>query len=174
MEASLPWIFWAFPVVFTIHNIEEALWLPEFSKKAGKYHKPVDTFEFVFALVVITLMAIIITAWFYAAGKQSLASYLFFAFNFGMFVNVFLPHLVATIALRKYCPGLLTGLLLLAPTTSYLFWYGYENQYINFPTFWLITIPFAALVVGSIPILFRMGKRLEKVVGIKRSRTAAP
>lgn len=174
MAASLPWIFLAFPIVFTIHNIEEALWLPEFSKKAGKYYKPVDTFEFVFALVVITLTAIIITAWFYRTGKESIACYLFFAFNFGMFINVFFPHLVATIALRKYCPGLLTGLLLLVPTTAYLLWYGYENQYFTFPKFWLITIPFAGLVVGSIPVWFRVGKQLEKALDMKRSKTAAP
>lgn len=174
MDASLPWIFWLFPIVFTIHNIEEALWLPDFSKKAGKYHKPVDTFEFVFAVVVLTLIALIITVSFYAAGKQSISSYLFFAFNFGMFINVFFPHLVATIALKKYCPGLLTGLLLLAPTTAYLLWYGYQNRYFEFPTFWLITIPFAGLVVGSIPIWFRVGRQLEKVLGVKRSETAAP
>ena len=174
MDASLPWIFWAFPVVFSIHNVEEALRLPKFSKKAGKYHRPVDTFEFVFALVIITLMAVIITAWFYAAGKQSIACYFFFAFNFGMFVNVFFPHLAATIALRKYCPGLLTGILLLVPTTAYLFWHGYEHHYFEFPMFWLITIPFAALVVGSIPILFRVGRRLKKVFGVKRPGTATP
>lgn len=169
MDASLPWIFWAFPIVFTIHNIEEALWLPEFSRKAGKYHQPVDTFEFVSAVVVITLMAIFITACFYAMGKQSIACYLFFAFNFGMFINVFFPHMVATIALRKYCPGLLTGILLLFPTTGYLLWYGYQNQYFVFPMFWLITIPFLGLVVASIPVLFRVGKKLEKALGIKWS-----
>jgi hypothetical protein len=174
MDASLPWIFWAFPIAFTIHNIEEALWLPEFSKRAGKYHKPVDTFEFVFAVTAITLMAVVVTVWFYATGKQSIAGYLFFAINFGMFINVFFPHLIATIALRKYCPGLLTGVLLLLPTTAYLLWYGYQNRYYEFPMFWLITIPFAGLVAGSIPLLFRVGNRLQKVLGMKRSETAAP
>lgn len=174
MAASVPWIFWAFPIAFTLHNIEEALWLPAFSKKAGKYHKPVDRFEFVFALTVITLAAFMITVCFYATGKESIACYLFFAFNCGMLVNVFFPHLVATIALRKYCPGLLSGLLLLVPTTVYLLWYGIENQYFTFPKFWVITIPFAGLVVGSIPLLFKLGKKLERVLGVNRSRTAAP
>ena len=31
----IPWFFWLFPVAFAIHNAEEALCLPAFSKSAG-------------------------------------------------------------------------------------------------------------------------------------------
>jgi hypothetical protein len=174
MKTSLSWIFWAFPVAFTIHNIEEALWLPGFSQSAKKYHKPVGRFEFVFALIVITVLATVITFLFYLSGRQSVACYLFFAFNFGMLINVFFAHLAATIALRRYCPGLLTGILLLAPTTIYLLLYGYTNGYFLLPTFWLVTIPFAAVVVGSIPFLFKVGKYLQNRFGVNQSSVAAP
>ncbi len=173
MDASIPWIFWAFPIVFTIHNIEEALWFPKFSKTAGKYHKPVGTFEFTFAVAVITMLATTITVLFYLTGKQSIPCYLFFAFNFGMFINVLFPHLVATVALKRYCPGLLSGILALAPTTMYLLFYGYNNGYFEFPKFWIITIPFAGLVLGSIPVLFKVGRYLERVISAKRSPFAA-
>lgn len=162
MDNMIPWFFWLFPVAFTIHNIEEALWLPAFSKSAGKFHKPVNSFEFVFALVVITLLSIVITIMFYIDGKRSLARYLFFAFNFGMLINVFYPHLIATVVIKKYCPGLITRILFLIPSTSYNLIYGYQNQYYAFPKFWIITIPFAVLVVGSIPILFKVGLYLQK------------
>jgi hypothetical protein len=162
METSLPWFFWLFPAAFAIHNIEEALWLPAWSKSAGRFHKPVATFEFVFALIVITAISVILTVLFYSAGKQSLASYLYFAFNFGMFFNVFVPHLAATIVLKKYCPGLLTGLLFLVPTTLFILWYGYENEFFLLPKFWFVTIPFAVLMVGSIPILFSIGRSLQR------------
>lgn len=158
----LPWFFWLFPLALTIHNIEEAIWLPDWSRSASRFHRPVGRFEFAFAVTVITLIAVAITVAFYATGKQSFPAYLFFAFNFGMLVNVFVPHLAATIALRKYCPGLLTGLVLLLPTTSFLLWYGHANEYILFPRFWYVTIPFAALILGSIPVLFRIGKLLER------------
>lgn len=169
----MPWIFWAFPAVFAIHNIEEALWLPRFSQTAGKYHKPVGSFEFAFALVVLTVLATVITSALYATGRQSIPCYLFFAFNFGMLVNVFFPHLAATIALRRYCPGLATGIVLLAPTTVYLLWYGYGNGYFLFPKFWLITIPFAAIVVGSIPVLFRIGRLADGLVTGGHSTSAS-
>ena len=79
-----------------------------------------------------------------------------------MLVNVFFPHLAAAVALRRYCPGLLTGVLLLVPTTVYLLAYGYENAYFSFPRFWIVAIPFAGLVVGSIPLLFRIGRSIQK------------
>ncbi len=173
MGTSVAWIFWAFPIAFAIHNIEEALWLPAFSKSAGKYHKPVGIFEFTFALSVITMLAIVITLSFCRSGKQSIAAYLFFAFNFVMLINVFFPHLAATIALRKYCPGLLTGILLLAPTTIYLLFIGHREKYFLFPTFWFATIPFAAVMVWFIPILFKVGKYLQGSFHAKKSASNA-
>lgn len=162
MANSITGLFWLFPIAFAFHNLEEALWFPTFSKSAGKFHKPVNTFEFVFAVITLTLLSIIITFLFLMNGKQSFACYMYFAFNFGMLINVFFPHLAATIILRKYCPGLLTGILLLVPVTVYILLFGYQNQYFLFPKFWFITIPFAGLVIGSIPILFRIGKFVQK------------
>jgi len=62
-------------------------------------------------------------------GSESLGAYLFFAFNLVMLVNDFFPHLAATMALKKYCLGLLTGVLFLAPTTMSLLLYDYAHQY---------------------------------------------
>ena len=72
--------------------------------------------------------------------------------------------MVATIVLNKYCPGLLTGILFLIPTTVYILLFGYSNEYFIFPTFWFITIPFAGLVIGLIPILFKVGKNVQKIL----------
>jgi hypothetical protein len=165
MEISIPWLFWLFPVAFAIHNIEEALWLPAWSKSAGKFHKPVGTFEFRFAVLALTALSVTITLWFCLSGKQSPASYLFFAFNFVMLLNVLFPHFAATVTLRKYCPGLLTGVLLLAPTTGYLLLFGYHHGYLIFPTFWFVAIPFTALLAGSIPVLFSIGKLFQRALG---------
>lgn len=161
MENVSHWIFWLFPAAFAIHNLEEAIWLPEFSKSAGKFHKPVNSFEFNFALFVLTLLSIIITFFFYFYGKESVAAYFYFAFNLGMLINVLYPHLIATILLRKYCPGLITGITLLVPVTTYILLSGYQNQYYSFPKFWMIFVPFAILVVGSIPFLFKVGLFLQ-------------
>jgi hypothetical protein len=166
MSNSAPWFFWLFPVVFALHNIEEALFLPAWSRSAGRLHKPVGVFEFVFAIVALTSVSVVVTILASSAGRQALPTYLFFAFNLGMLVNVFCPHLIATIVQKQYCPGLFTGLLLVAPTTAYLLLYGFDNQYFVFPMFWYVAIPSAALVVGSIPLLFRIGRVFQRALAM--------
>jgi hypothetical protein len=161
---TIPWFFWLFPIAFALHNVEEALFLPAWSKAAGKFHKPVGSFEFSFAVACLTVFSILVTVLFSLKGKQSLAGYVFLAFNFGMFVNVFFPHLVATIALKKYCPGLLTGVVLLLPTTGYLLYYGFFNEYFVFPMFWYVLFPSVVVVVGSIPSLFKLGRSVQRLV----------
>jgi len=156
-------VFWLFPVAFALHNIEEALWMPAFSQRAGGFHKAVGTFEFLFALIPITFLGVVITLWFCMAGKASLACYLFFAFNLCMLVNVFFPHVAATIVLRRYCPGLATGGVLLAPVTLYLLWLGYGEAYFEVPRLLLATILFAGLMVGLIVLLFRLGRLTQRV-----------
>lgn len=128
MENSVPWLFWLFPLALAIHNVEEALWLPAWSKSAGRFHKPVGTFEFVFAAVVLTDLLVVVTILSGSSGKQGLVTYLFFAFNFIVLLNVFFPHLAATAVLKKYCPGLLTGILLIVPITGFLLLFGYHNR----------------------------------------------
>ena len=160
----MPWIFWLFPIAFAIHNFEEALLLPDWSKSAGKFHKPVGSFEFVFALIILTLLSVVFTTAFYSEGSESPGAYLFFAFNLGMLANVFFPHLAATIALKKYCPGLLTGVLFLAPTTVSLLLYGQANQYYSFLKLCVVTVPIAGIIVGSIRVLFHIGRSLRDVL----------
>lgn len=46
-----------FCLAITLHNIEEAIWLPKWSQQASKYQKPVTPNEFRFAVIVITFFA---------------------------------------------------------------------------------------------------------------------
>jgi hypothetical protein len=47
----------AFPVAFALHNLEEAIWLPAWSRTAGVFDPVVGGFEFRFAVLVLTLWA---------------------------------------------------------------------------------------------------------------------
>ncbi len=46
-----------FCFAITLHNIEEAIWLPEWSQQSSKFQKPVTSNEFHFAVIVITMLA---------------------------------------------------------------------------------------------------------------------
>jgi len=106
---------------FTVHNIEEALWLPQWSRHARKYHKEVSKNEFVFAVIFITAIGYLLTLqYFVFASSSSLSRYVYLGFILMMVANVIFPHLIATIVLKKYAPGTITGILLNAPIGIYI------------------------------------------------------
>jgi len=106
---------------FSLHNIEEALWLPGWSKHARKYHKEVSPNEFRFAVIIVTAIGYLLTFQYFVFGSAyAAAKYIYLGFILIMIVNVFFPHLIATIVLKKYAPGLITGLLLNAPLGIYI------------------------------------------------------
>ena len=106
---------------FSLHNIEEALWLPGWSKHARKYHKEVSPNEFRFAVIIVTAIGYLLAFQYFVFGSAyTAAKYIYLGFILIMIVNVFFPHLIATIVLKKYAPGLITGLLLNAPLGIYI------------------------------------------------------
>lgn len=105
-----------FLLAFTLHNLEEGIWLPRWSQHAGKYYSPVSEHEFHFALIVITSVGYFITFLFLLYGENIEAfKYIFLGFVLMMSMNSIFPHLLATIALKRYAPGTLTGVLLNLP-----------------------------------------------------------
>ena len=105
-----------FLLSFTLHNIEEGIWLPRWSKHAGKYHAQVSNREFHFALVVITTFGYSITFISLLFGQfYNAVNYIYLGFILMMCLNSIFQHLLATIFLRRYAPGTLTGLLLNLP-----------------------------------------------------------
>jgi uncharacterized protein with HXXEE motif len=48
---------WLFVLAVGLHNLEEALWLPAWSERAGRWCNPVGAREFRFAVVILTAAA---------------------------------------------------------------------------------------------------------------------
>ena len=94
-------IFLLFLFSITLHNIEEALWLPQWSKHATKFHKQVEKNEFHFAVLVITLIAYLCTSLFIFFPNALLFKYFYFGFVGAMIINTIFPHLIATIFLKN-------------------------------------------------------------------------
>ena len=105
---------------FSLHNIEEAIWLPEWSKYAKKYHKEVIENEFRFAVIIITAIGYLITFQYILFPYSVYAKYIYLGFIIMIVFNVLFPHLVATIILKKYAPGTITGIILNAPIGLYI------------------------------------------------------
>lgn len=69
---------------------------------------------------------IIMTKNYYHTEKQYL--YMVTGFAGMLFLNVFIPHLMSTIYLRRYSPEIVTGLLINLPLVSLILWSIYSSQ----------------------------------------------
>ena len=101
---------------FSLHNLEEAIWLPAWSKHASSFHPEVRKNEFHFAVIVVTAIGYLLTLLHFADDKNNpLIQNVYYGFVLMMCLNVLFPHLIATVVLKRYAPGLVTGLLLNLP-----------------------------------------------------------
>jgi len=149
-----------FPLSITLHNIEEALWLPKWSQHASRFQKPISKNEFHFAVIVITLLAYLATCFFMYFPEERIFSFVFAGFLGAMIFNAVFPHLAATIALRKYAPGTITGVFLMIPVCILLLNHMVNSGTINVYEIVLSTIGVGIPMVVSIPVLFWAGRIL--------------
>lgn len=154
-EPGFPTLAWLFALAVTLHNAEEAIWLPRWSASAGRFHVPVSARQFRFAVLVLTIAAWTVVAW--SAAGSRIADYLVSGYALAMLVNVVFPHLAATVALRRYAPGTATAVLLNLPVTGLLLKSAFGEGRVD-PDRFLWAGPLVAIAVaGSIPVLFRVG-----------------
>ncbi len=145
---------------FTLHNIEEALWLPRWSRYAKRYHREVGEKEFRFAVIVITAVGYLITLQQLILGPENVISQdIFLGFVLVMACNAIFPHLMASIVLRKYAPGTLTGLLLNLPIGLYILVKNIESGS-DLLAVAMVGVVMAIVFVFSMNPLFKAGREL--------------
>lgn len=143
---------------FTLHNLEEAVWLPAWSKYAGKFHREVKRNEFHFAVLVVTVIGYLIT-FIHLVSKNIVVQYAFYGFVLMMCLNVLFPHLAATFIFKRYAPGLLTGLFLNIPFGIFLIQDGLSNGIS--PIYLLVsTVIVSAIIIPSLEVLFKIGGKM--------------
>lgn len=155
-------IIWSFPLAVLLHNIEEALWLPAWSRQqSGKWHNPVGEFEFRFAVTVFTLLAFLIAGLTASYGRGSIWHYLLASYALGQGVNILIPHLAATTVTKVYAPGLLTGVLFVWPSAIVVLYSALANDQLDPARFAITAVIFIPAMMLSIPLLFRIGKMIK-------------
>jgi hypothetical protein len=169
LHMSLVALAWLFTLGVVAHNIEEAIFLPAWSTTAGRWHAPVGSREFAFAVTVLSLLLVVLAAAALSAGSQSIWAYAFTGYVFAMVANVFVPHVVGTIALRRYVPGTATALLFNLPLGCLFLKQAVAQSFVASGTIaWVAPVTAVAIVV-SIPVLFAIGRLLlaKKRLGAK-------
>ncbi|WP_133717448.1 HXXEE domain-containing protein [Methylocaldum gracile] len=150
---------WLFAVAVTLHNAEEALLLPKWSMRGGRWRAPVGAFEFRFAAAVLALLAYGVAYLSSIQGPQAMAAYAIAGYALAMLLNVFFPHVLATIALRRYMPGTATALLFNLPVCSMLLYVGVQDGSISTDKFAWFGPASVAVILASIPVLFFIGRK---------------
>lgn len=152
-----------FLFAFTIHNLEEGIWLvrqQSFEKSKVKMHKRVTQDEFLFGLFWVTSLAYLITALYIFYPEVGMFKFAYFGFVGALILNILFPHLISTLIERYYSPGLFTGLVVIIPINSLIVKTALEVGTITILQFIISTLIMAFLLLLSIPISFKIGKRL--------------
>jgi hypothetical protein len=152
---------WLFPIVVTLHNAEEAIWLPGWSKRAVLWHSPVSPGSFRFVVTVLTVLAFAFTWLSAESGKQTVWTYLAFGCMVVTLANVLIPHIALTVAQRSYMPGVATGVVLNLPVLSLLVVMALKEGYVSGAKAAEYSVGVAGLLLLFIPALFKSGKALN-------------
>ena len=152
---------WLFPIVVTLHNTEEGLWLPEWAERAGFWRVSVTPRAFRFAAAVITLPAYLVTWLSVVTGQQTVWTYLAFGCIAVTLANVFIPHVAVTIATRSYMPGVATAVLLNLPVLTLLVVDALREGYVSGWKAMAFCAGVAGALVAAIPALFKLGRVLK-------------
>ena len=109
---SIVKFYFVFPALFMLHELEEIVWMPSFVKKISaqfpdnlilSYYTPFAFNAIVLEQFLILLLSLFLSYWFnnYTIYATIVIAYIYHVFG----------HLIQTVVIRKYVPGLLTGIL---------------------------------------------------------------
>ena len=117
--------YFLFPALFMLHELEEIIWMPSFVEKLSthfsdnrilSYYTPFTFNAIVLEQFLILLLSLFLSYQFnnYTIYITIVIAYIYHVFG----------HLIQTIVIRKYVPGLLTGIL-----TSLFALYNLKNEF---------------------------------------------
>ena len=121
---TLTQFYFLFPALFMLHELEEIIWMPAFVKKLSAqfpdnrflaYYTPFSFNAIVFEQFLILLLSLFLS---YQFSNYTIYATIVIAYIYHVF-----GHLIQTIVLRNYVPGLVTGIL-----TSLFALYNLKNE----------------------------------------------
>jgi thiamine transporter ThiT len=146
---------WLFPVVVALHNGEEAFFMPKWvAAHRGQLLLHPRAGVILPGLLVVALAAVAISILSFRRGKESVWTYLLFGCAATMLVNVFVPHVPATLAFREYTPGVVTAVLINLPFMSVFMVTAVHDHWVSGTRAlrYALLVPLA--IGGSILVLF--------------------
>lgn len=161
-KLDLATLAWVFTAAVLLHNAEEAWCLPRWSRQRGAWRRPVGDGQFRFAVGVLSLLFLALTLGASAPGWAAPALQpVFAAYVIAMLANALVPHLVVSLATRRYMPGTASAWLLVVPLGSLYLTQAAERRQLPHGSQLLWMAPLVAVgLVATIALLLRIGARL--------------
>ena len=137
--------YFLFPALFMLHELEEIIWMPSFVKKLSthfpdnlilSYYTPFAFNAIVLEQFLILLLSLFLSYWF--------NNYTIYATIVIAYIYHVVGHLIQTIVIRKYVPGLLTGIF----TSLFSLFYLKNNVPINL--YWYSFITLSLILVNLV------------------------
>ena len=149
--------YFLFSALFMLHELEEIIWMPSFVEKLSthfsdnrilSYYTPFTFNAIVLEQFLILLLSLFLSYQFnnYTIYITIVIAYIYHVFG----------HLIQTVVIRKYVPGLLTGIL----TSLFSLYYLNPNIPIELFGYSLLTLLVIILnLVLSFVVLHKMSRR---------------
>lgn len=152
------------PFAFMLHNFEEVLGMEKWTKSIPPYiHKPVTTLQFLIAITLFSALGFAVVFSENIYPSQITYSLVIAGFAGMLFLNVFIPHLFATIYLKKYAPGLFSALILNLPLTALILLKIHQFGILS-PTQLILAVLGGGIVgVGLAYVFLEIGKHFARI-----------
>lgn len=137
-------VLWFIPILLTLHNIEEALTMPRwvsqnlpFIQSNLPFKNPLQfsPTQLLLSLVIATVIPIIVTILCIGGEKKSKKLFILFLLQGIVLLNVFVPHIVVSVRIWQYNPGVITAVCFNLPFSSYLFRRAVKEHYLALEEF---------------------------------------
>ncbi len=153
-------LYWLFALAFTVHSIEEGLFLPAYTASEARLAGRVTPFALRFALVILTACLYVIAG--FAAAGSLLAVNILAGFAIVMMVNAMVPHLTLTLVFRRYAPGTGTAICLVVPLSVLLIVSGFATGALTPHGLLATALAVFVTLLVVIPLLFWAGHVAER------------
>lgn len=161
-------LLWLVPILITIHNLEEALFMPAmiearnaaFPKAFSGWLSPIASARQLFiGLLIVTVLPYFV-AW-NANWESGLRGKMLLCLQAAMLINVF-AHVGMTIFIGGYAPGVVTAVLFNLPFSFYLFHRVRQAGWVSNGS--LIRIGFIGLLlhVVALPVIILLAGKLAR------------
>jgi hypothetical protein len=153
-------LVWAFTSGVCLHNVEEGYFAAAFSEHANRLRWQIGPAAFRLALAALSGVFVMVAVAATIGGPRSVGAYLIAGVALAMVVNAFAPHLISTIAARRYAPGTATAALLNLPLGSVLLYYSLKDGNVD-PAVFVYSGPITAIgVLGLVPPFLLLARKL--------------